>query len=196
MINVNLLTQKKRKPIQIPFAFIFFLIGLAGIGAGFFVGTQAIDGMNDDLLRERDNLQVEITREQSKLNDKDRLRQQQNRIRSQINRLEQLSGASLLQWSEIFSNLTAVVPEGRVWITNLRIDSDRRVQITGYSCNKDGEEETSDTQLTRGIQEFIQRLQNHSHFEDVFLTSAAKNTYEKMPVWRFDVTCRVRRNLS
>lgn len=195
MIKVNLQSQKRRKPIQIPFAFIFFVLGAIGIGAGFYVGTVAIDGMNDQLIRDRDQLSSEIAREQSKLDIKDRKRQQQNQIRAQIARLEQLSGASLLQWSQVFTNLTGVVPEDTVWITNLRVDSDRRVQITGYSCNEGGKEETNTTQLTRGIQAFITELQEHDHFEEIFLTSATKNTYEKMPVWRFDITCRIRRDL-
>jgi len=89
------------------------------------------------------------------------------------------------------------VPEKTVWITNLRIDSDRRVQITAYSCNEDGAEEPkTGGQLTKGIQQFIQELQGHEHFEEVFLTSATKNIYEKMPVWRFEVNCRIKRDLG
>ncbi|HMM58653.1 MAG TPA: hypothetical protein PKC25_00830 [Candidatus Rifleibacterium sp.] len=197
MIRINLLTVKRRKPIQIPFAAIFFFLGLIGIGAGFYAGTLAIQGMNDDLITQRQELKDEIAREQSKLDIKDQLRQKKGKIESDITRLKQLSGATLLQWSQAFSNLTSVVPEKTVWITNLRIDSDRRVQITAYSCNEDGAEEPkSGGQLTKGIQQFIQALQGHEHFEEVFLTSATKNIYEKMPVWRFEIGCRIKRDLG
>lgn len=197
MIKINLLTVKRRKPIQIPFAAIFFFVGLILIGGGFYAGTMAIDGLNDELIAHRQELKDQIAQEQSKLDIKDQLRQEKGKIEADISRLKQLSGATLLQWSQAFSNLTSVVPEKTVWITNLRIDSDRRVQITAYSCNEDGAEEPkTGGQLTKGIQQFIQALQGHEHFEEVFLTSATKNIYEKLPVWRFEVNCRIKRDLG
>lgn len=197
MIRINLLSVKRRKPIQIPFAAIFFVIGLAGALAGFYAGTIAIEGLNDEIVQQRQELKDEIAREQSKLDIKDRLRQDKGKIEADISRLKQLSGATLLQWSQAFSNLTSVVPEKTVWITNMRIDSDRRVAITAYSCNEGGADEPkTGGQLTKGIQQFIQGLQGHEHFEEVFLTNATKNIYEKMPVWRFEVNCRIKRDLG
>jgi Tfp pilus assembly protein PilN len=196
MIRVNLLTVKRRKPIQIPFAAIFFVIGLIGIGGGFYAGTLAIKDWNKPLIEEKNDLKDEIAREQSKLDIKDSLRQQKNQLRSQINRLEQLSGANLLQWSQVFSDLTNVVPKETVWITNLRIDSDRRVQIAGYSCSGEDSGNQKGAKLTKGIQEFIRQIQGHEHFNDVFLNSATKNVYEKKPVWRFEINCRITRNIS
>jgi Tfp pilus assembly protein PilN len=196
MIRINLLTVKRRKPIQIPFAAIFFIIGLIGIGGAFYGGTIYIQGWNDELRNELTELKDEINRGQSKLDIKDSLRQQKSQITTQINRLKQLSGATLLQWSQVFSNLTSVVPEKTVWITNLRIDSDRRVQLSGYSCSEDGDGEKKGAKLTEGIQKFIQQIQGHEHFEDVFLTSAQKNIYEKKPVWRFEINCRIKRDLG
>jgi len=196
MIRINLLTVKRRKPIQIPFAAIFFIIGLVGIGGAFYAGTMYIEGWNDELKKELADIKDEINRGQSKLDIKDSLRQQKSQISTQINRLKQLSGATLLQWSQVFSDLTSVVPEKSVWITNLRIDSDRRVQVAGYSCSEDGDGEKKGAQLTKGIQQFIQQIQGHEHFEDVFLNSAAKNVYEKQPVWRFEINCRIKRDLG
>jgi Tfp pilus assembly protein PilN len=196
MIRINLLTVKRRKPIQIPFAAIFFVIGLIGIGAGFYAGTMAIKGWNDPLRKDKEILKDEIAREQTKLDDKDTLIQQKRQIETQINRLKQLSGATLLQWSQVFSDLTRVVPTKTVWITNLRVDSDRRVQVAGYSCSEDGDGDKKGSKLTKGIQDFIQQIQGHEHFEDVFLNSAAKNLYEKKPVWRFEINCRIKRDLG
>ncbi len=196
MIRINLLTVKRRKPIQIPFAAIFFILGLIGIGGGFYAGTMYIEGWNDEIKKELADLKDEIARGQSKLDIKDSLRQQKSQITTQINRLKQLSGATLLQWSQVFSDLTSVVPEKTVWITNLRVDSDRRVQIAGYSCSEDGDGEQKGARLTQGIQQFIQQIQGHEHFEEVFLNSAAKNVYEKKPVWRFEINCRVKRDLG
>jgi hypothetical protein len=194
MIRINLVTVKRRKPIQIPFAAIFFIIGLVGIGAGFYAGTMAIEGMNEELINQKKDLADEIRDEESKLTTKSDLEQEKSDVVRNIERLKQLSGATLLQWSQVFSSLTAATPDQTVWITNLRIDSDRRVQITGYSCLEDGKEKGG--QLTKGVQMFIQQLQGHSYFDEVFLTSATKNVYEKKPVWRFDITCRIKRDLG
>lgn len=196
MIKVNLLAKKRRKPIQIPFAAIFFFMGLAGIGAGFYVGTLQLDGYNDDLIARKETLRREIHNEQSKLDTKDLLESQRNRIRGRIDRLKQLSGTTLFQWSDVFSDLTSVVPQDTVWLTHLRIDRDRRVNITAYSSHPKGEEAPKSAQLTRGIQDFIEALQKHRHFHEVFLTNATKNIYEKQPVWRFDINCRITRDVG
>jgi len=194
MIKVNLITVKRRKPIQIPFAAIFLMIALAGILVGFYFGTIWMDSYNTDKVDEKKGLEEEVRKDKDKLEQRDRLDQDKRNLEQQIEQLKQLSGANLLQWSEVFSYLTTVVPEKTVWITNLRIDSDRRVQITGYACAEDGKKEGG--RLTVGIQNFIKQLQGHSYFEEVFLSNANKNTYEKVPVWRFDITCRIKRDIG
>jgi hypothetical protein len=196
MIRINLLTVKRRKPIQIPFAAIFLLFGIVGIIAGYHFATLGLDGYNDDLMRQCKALDAQVTKAQDFVRQQENLNRQVSSIKDEIRKLKQLSGASLLQWSQAFSSLTSVVPKKNVWITNLRVDTDRRVQMTAYSCNDDGKEEPKEGgRLTKGIQEFIQTLQRDEDFSDVFLTSATKNTYEKMPVWRFEISCRIRREL-
>jgi len=194
MIRINLITTKRRKPIQIPFAAIFLVIALAGILVGFYLGTMALNGYNDDLLDEKKKLEDDVKANKGKLDQRDNLDQKRRDLKVQIEQLKQLSGADLLQWSEVFNSLTTVVPEKTVWITNLRIDTDRRVQITGYACHEDGQ--TKGNRLTLGIQQFLQQLQGHSNFSEIFLSNANKNTYEKAPVWRFDISCRIKRDIS
>jgi len=196
MIKINLITTKRRKPIQIPFAAIFLVIALAGVLVLFYFATLATESWAGlpDLQEKKKTLEEEVRKDKDKLEQRDRLEQDKRNLEAQIEQLKQLSGANLLQWSEVFSSLTTVVPEKTVWITNLRIDSDRRVQITGYACAEEGSKDT--TRLTLGIQNFIKQLQGHSYFEEVFLSNANKNTYEKVPVWRFDVTCRIKREVG
>lgn len=195
MIRINLATVKKRKPIKIPFAAIFLILGLIGIGGGYmFLQMTFIKGANDKYIQEKEELKEEVEAAQGKLDEKDSLTQRLSEINAQIDRLKQLSGANLVQWSRVFTDLSSVVPPKTVWITNLRIDSDRRVQITGYSCLPEGGGKGG--QLTKGIQSFIADLQGNSTFNDIFLTSATKNTYEKKPVWRFDINCRVKREVG
>lgn len=205
MIKINLVTVKRRKPIQIPFAAIFLIIGLLGIGAGFYAATMYVDGWNGDLIGQRDKLKKEVDSAKPKFTEREQARGELNSIEAQIEQLKQLSGASLLQWSETFSTLTGVVPEKSVWITNLRIDSDRRVQMTGYACSEDQKDPPSTTpdpnkketkRLTVGIQQFLKQLQEHQYFEEVFMTQANKNVYEKQPVWRFDINCRIKRDIG
>ncbi|MBF0498970.1 MAG: PilN domain-containing protein [Candidatus Riflebacteria bacterium] len=198
MIKINLITIKRRKPIQIPFAAIFLVIAIAAILVGFFFATQYMDTYNDDKKEQLKNLEAEVKQSLGKFTARDSLRQQLSTLESQIEQLKQLSGVDLLQWSEVFSTLTRVVPDKTVWITNLRIDTDRRVQITGYACaeNQEKAEAKGAPRLTVGIQNFIKQLQENSYFAEVFLSNANKNTYEKAPVWRFDITCRIKRDIG
>jgi len=206
MIKVNLVTVKRRKPIQIPFAAIFLIIGLIGIGVAFYFATVFVDGWNQPLKDQRQKLENDVKAAKPLFNEREQKRSELNSIEAQIEQLKQLSGANLLQWSEVFNTLTSVVPEKTVWITNLRIDSDRRVQMTGYACAEDVNKQPPVTnpnaptdpkvRLTQGIQAYLQQLQGNSYFEEVFLTQANKNTYEKRPVWRFDINCKIKRDIS
>lgn len=200
MIKVNLLTEKRAKPIPIdtlilPFLTILMVGGI--VAAYFFFSNQALT-WNDELKEEEADLQQQIEKQRSTVDKEKSLKSKLNAVQREINKLNQLSGANLVQWSQTFSNLTEIVPEKTVWITNFRVDSDRRVQITAYSCNEDGKEEPKEggARLTKGIQDFIDALQKHEHFSEVFLTSATKNVYEKMPVWRFEINCRLAKELT
>ncbi|MBI3037797.1 PilN domain-containing protein [bacterium] len=194
MIKVNLITIKRRKPIQIPFAAIFGVIAVAAILAGFYFATIWIEDFNKDKEKEKTELEQEIATKSKKFDERDRLNQQLSQLNIQIDQLKQLSGINLLQWSEVFKEMTKVVPEDTVWLTNLRIDSDRRVQMTGIAAAKPEDKEGK--RLTVGIQSFINQLQGHGFFEEVFLTNANKNQFEKAPVMRFDITCRVKRTFE
>ncbi|MBF0408271.1 MAG: PilN domain-containing protein [Candidatus Riflebacteria bacterium] len=196
MIKVNLITVKRSKPIQIPYAAIFLVIALLAILGAFYIGTTMMDGWNQGLVDEKNNLDAQVKASAGKFSERDRLRQDLSMIEFQIEQLKQLSGANLLQWSEVFSTLTRVVPEKTVWVTNMRIDSDRRVQMTGFACSENQDEEKESPRLTLGIQNFIKQLQDNPYFDDVFLTNANKNVYEKSPVWRFDISCRIKRDVE
>lgn len=71
---------------------------------------------------------------------------------------------------------------GQNWITNLRIDNDNRVQMTGYGLGPD----------STTVTQFGDDLLKSGSFVEVFLTNMNKNTYEKVPVWRFDFVARLR----
>jgi hypothetical protein len=73
---------------------------------------------------------------------------------------------------------TASVSKG-TWVTNLRIDSDRRMQITGYALE------------ARMINQFCRELEQTDVFGEMWLSSMTRNIYKKQPVMRFDVTGRV-----
>jgi hypothetical protein len=66
-----------------------------------------------------------------------------------------------------------------VWIANLRIDSDRRVQMTGYALKP------------QQVNQISRDLEGSGYFTDLWLSSMTRNVYEKQPVIRFDLTGRV-----
>lgn len=202
MIRINLLTEKRAK--RIPIGNIIPWCMVAVVAVCLFFGWQAGEEWartaNDDIKKEIEDLESENKRQSAKVTERDNLKKALYRVKNDIQRLQRLSGANLVQWSQTLDTLTARVPQKTVWITNLRIDSDRRVQITAYSCNeKDNKSKSpnaSEEKLTKGIQEFIEVLLKHEYFSDVFLTGATKNIYEKKPVWRFEINCRLAREAT
>ncbi len=67
------------------------------------------------------------------------------------------------------------------WITNLRIDSDHRVQMSGYAVK--------DLKLVTALGDTLAKT---GVFNDVFMGMVNRNTFEKVPVWRFDFTFRIK----
>ncbi len=201
MIRINLLTEKRAKRIPIgniiPWFLVLIVAGL--LVFGWITGQDFADHYNDQLKADVAEQKDKNERQSSKVKKRDDLKKQLFRIRNDISKLQRLSGANLVQWSQTLNTLTSRVPEKTVWLTNLRIDSDRRVQITAYSCNEEKASKSpnaAEEKLTKGIQEFINVLLNHEYFSDVFLTGATKNLYEKKPVWRFELNCRLLRELA
>lgn len=202
MIRVNLLTTKpsKKIPIGSIIPYFFVLLVALGCGAGWYLGSEALSTYNNEVKDEIDRLEKDKKSKEQKVRDRDKARQAYNRLNSEVNRLQRLSGANYLQWSTTMDTIKDVVPKDKVWITNLRIDSDRRVQITAYSANKADDKgplkDSAEANLTEGIRTFIKDLIHNKYFSDVFLTGATKNMYEKKPVWRFELNCRLLRDLA
>lgn len=199
MIRINLITTKRGKSIPIGniIPALFVILALLAMGGLWLFGVEQLKTWNEDKKAEEARLNDEIRRQSSKVKTKDDARRRVNSLKRDIENLTRLSGANLVQWSTTLDSLTSIVPEKTVWITSMRIDSDRRVQITAYSCNEEGKEEPKEgAKLTRGIQDFIEALQRHSYFQEIFLSNATKNVYEKKPVWRFEINCRLTRDLA
>ncbi len=195
MIRINLITVKRRKPIQIPFAAIFLVAGLVVILAGFMFMVSQSESWNDDVKKKQEDLKKQVASKNDKFNQRDMLRSQLNQLNTQVEQLKQLSGVDLVQWSMVFSKMTDVVPPKTVWITNMTIDSDRRVQMTGFSTA--AEEDKARENLTRGIQDFIKSLQkSDGFFQEIFLLSANKTSHVEQTVMRFDITARLKRSLK
>ena len=201
MIKVNLITEKRAKRLPpigaiIPYVFVLFVI--AGLAVGWFALEDMSKKWNDGLKEEKAKLEGEKTSKEKKVGVRDRLKKDLSKLNNEVGRLQRLSGANFVQWSTTMKTIKEIVPKEKVWITNLRIDSDRRVQITAYSCNenKPGQKTPEVGNLTKGIQDFIQSLIKHEYYYDVFLTGATKNVYEKKPVWRFELNCRLLRELA
>jgi len=66
-----------------------------------------------------------------------------------------------------------------IWVTNLRIDSDRRLQLTGYAAEP------------RMVNQFCREFEKTGVFSEMTLSSMNRNIYYKQPVMRFDVTGKV-----
>lgn len=65
------------------------------------------------------------------------------------------------------------------WITNMRIDSDNRVQLTGYAVEN------------RLINQLCRELEKTGSFSELWLHNMTRNVYEKQPVMRFDLSGKI-----
>ena len=65
------------------------------------------------------------------------------------------------------------------WVTNLRIDSDRRVQITGFALE------------ARMVNRLCREFEKTSVYNEMWLNNRKRNIYQKQPVMRFDLTGKV-----
>jgi len=68
---------------------------------------------------------------------------------------------------------------GTTWLTNLRIDGDSRLQMTGYALD------------AKEVTRFGEALLTSGTFLEVYISSMNKNVFEKVPVWRFDIMAKI-----
>lgn len=61
------------------------------------------------------------------------------------------------------------------WLTNVRLDSDGRLQVTGYALS------------FKAATALVEALYKTGNFPEAYLCNLNRNTYEKVPVWRFDL---------
>ena len=226
MIKINLIPQKKKThiPFDVIIAVGMILVCLGAVAGGWVVFAPQLESMFKipELESKEKDIEGKIRAKEGKVRERDDKKKQKNRIKNEITRLQRLSGANYVQWSTTLNEVKNIVlnTQNKVWITNLRIDSDRRVQISAYSCSNDKDKNgqkpnnpqgaASQGKITEGIQQFIQGkpemfegkksyvggLLHNQYFSDVFLTGATQNIYEKKPVWRFEINCRLLRELS
>lgn len=67
----------------------------------------------------------------------------------------------------------------KTWLTNLRIEGDNRIHITGYGLD------------AKEVTKLGEELFKTGYFTEVFLSNMNKNIYEKVPVWRFDIVAKI-----
>lgn len=69
---------------------------------------------------------------------------------------------------------------GKTWLTNIRVDMDHRVQMTGYALD------------AKQVTALGEDLYSCGSFDEVFICSYSKNVYEKVPVYRFDIVAKLK----
>lgn len=65
---------------------------------------------------------------------------------------------------------------GKHWVTNVRIDNSGRIDMTGYAFD------------LKFVTKLGAELLKTKAFSEIYIKFASKNTYEKVPVWRFDMS--------
>lgn len=71
-----------------------------------------------------------------------------------------------------------VIGQRKTWLANMRLDSDNRLNLTGYGLD------------AKEVTQLGEELLKSGSFTEVYLNNMSKNVYEKVPVWRFDFTAK------
>ncbi|MGM0606958.1 MAG: PilN domain-containing protein [Candidatus Muiribacteriota bacterium] len=193
-IKINLLPEKAGiKLPKLPIGTIIGLVMLFLVGYYLFVPRleaerEVISELENNLSRLRQQQQQQIA---DKERQRDDLISQINDIKRRINMVRQIiTGDDVVAWTRIWETLTEVTDfrEGSgVWLTQFNVQPDDRVSMTGVAEN--------DWVV---VSNFIEKLKANQHFSEVTLENALKTEMddgtENVPVFNFEITCRVNKN--
>lgn len=84
-----------------------------------------------------------------------------------------------LPWAKILSKVSILTPKS-VWVLNITSVERINIVISGYGLNQES------------VVNFSQGLSSSALFGDVMINSSVEDTYEDYPVFRFEISCKIK----
>ena len=196
MIQINLLSEKKKKAIPVPIGGIIMILWVVVNLGGLYYGITWCEKAEQEYIEEKQIARLE--REVSKLSPKEK---RVKRMRTELQSVEQaladyrgILSKKMGSWTKILHRFEEFIARAKtVWVQQLRIDADGQVQLSGISMESEvrrGAKEGEKVKLvTQGVTDLVSILQQEVDFvRAVTLSQVNHDLMDKKRVAKFDLT--------
>ncbi|MCK5685900.1 hypothetical protein KAJ27_17340 [bacterium] len=203
-LQINLLPEKKKK-FKMPsipiFPIVCFII-LGGLGYFLFIMKQAeldmqIEEKNQEVSQARQRMKNKLSDKQDQLN---KVQRAVNEARKTVEKLKSLTGVDKLPWTDVWKDLSEIVPPQLVWIKSFSYDQTGRVSMNCVGIPVDTEDGTKLDELKvrdyGSIEEFLTLIKNNSHFTNPFCSNASVGKMFNKTIVNFSMSCKIKKSLG
>ncbi len=192
MIQINLLSEKKKKAIPVPIGGIIMILWIVVNLGGLYYGITWCEKAEQDYIEEKGIASLE--RQVSKLAPKQK---RVKRMRTELQSVEQalsdyqgILSKKMGSWTKILHRFEEFVARAKtVWIQQLRIDADGQVQLSGVSMESEARKGKKVKLVTQGVTDLVSILQQEVDFvRAVTLSQVNHDLMDKKRVAKFDLT--------
>ena len=192
MIQINLLSEKKKKAIPVPIGGIIMILWIVVNLGGLYYGITWCEKSEQDYIEEKGIASLE--RQVSKLAPKQK---RVKRMRTELQSVEQalsdyqgILSKKMGSWTKILHRFEEFVARAKtVWIQQLRIDADGQVQLSGVSMESEARKGKKVKLVTQGVTDLVSILQQEVDFvRAVTLSQVNHDLMDKKRVAKFDLT--------
>ena len=192
MIQINLLSEKKKKAIPVPIGGIIMILWIVVNLGGLYYGITWCEKAEQDYIEEKGIARLE--REVSKLAPKQK---RVKKMRTELQNVEQalsdyqgILSKKMGSWTKILHRFEEFVARAKtVWIQQLRIDADGQVQLSGVSMESEAKKGKKVKLVTQGVTDLVSILQQEVDFvRAVTLSQVNHDLMDKKRVAKFDLT--------
>lgn len=201
IIRVNLLPEKKKIALPSVPILPFFLLIVLGV-AFYVLWYPMTSGLESEIAQLKVEVKALEKKKKQVIGNKQDERNKKKReidwVQQQIQMIKRLTGDDVLPWSRTFEDLTEVVPKETVWLKNASYESTQRFSIQGYARPRQKDElgnpiQAGEQMFYEPVRDFMKKLEDHPHFDTVFLSNANLAKLHNQEVVNFSMTCRIKK---
>jgi len=198
MIKINLLPQKKKMHIpKIPIGSILGLLILVGLG--YYLWVMKEEEFNEQITQIEEEIKKKEAEKKRVLQDRQEklsgLDTQINTYRQQINLIKRLIGSDMVAWSEVFEDMTVLVPKDTVWLKSFQCEGENKIVMQGVAKsdpNADSKKQDAQKIMT-SISKFVENLTDCYYFSNIYLSNAQRAQMHGQDIYQFTLSAKIDR---
>lgn len=182
---------------KIPIGTILGVLILAGLG--YYLWVMKDEDFQAQLQELADKIKAKENEKKRVLADKQEklsgIDQQINLYRQQVNLIKRLIGSDMVAWSEVFEDLTVLVPKDTVWLKNFQCEGESKVLMQGIARsdpNIDPKKQDAQKIMT-SISKFVENLTDCIYFSNIYLSSAQRTQMHGQDIYQFSLSAKMDR---